>query len=173
MMTGLLLFSGALFFVGALLLITQFFSLFTNAPFVPSSATRVEEMIALAALRPGMRVADLGSGDGRIVIAAAEAGAFAEGWEANPLLVWWSRLIIRRRGLSGRARIHRGSYHGKDFHGYDRIFLYVLAKEMARLEQWLPAAIDRKTQIIVHAFPFPTWTPREKKGTLFCYELPV
>ena len=173
MTTALLVFAALIFFVGACLLIAQFLSLFTGAPFVPSSNARVERMLALAAIRPGMRVADLGSGDGRIVIAAAAAGAIAEGWEANPLLVWWSRLSIWRRGLSGRACIHHGSYRGQDFRAHDHLFLYVLVKEMARIEQWLPAAIGPKTQVIVHAFPFPTWTPGQKDGTLYRYQLPV
>lgn len=162
-----------IFCMGAVLLIAQFLSLFTGAPFVPSSNARVARMLVLADIRPGTRIADLGSGDGRIVIAAALAGAEAEGWEANPLLVWWSRWDIWRRGLSGRARIHRGSYRGHDFRDYGALFLYVLPKEMARIEQWLPAAISPETHVIVHAFPFPTWTPEHKDGTLYRYHLPV
>lgn len=173
MITLLLVGAVALSVVGSLLLLAQFLSLFTDAPYVPTSHARVAAMITLAEVRPGMRVVDLGSGDGRLVAAAARAGAYAEGWEANILLVWWSRWLLWRQGLSARARIRYGRYHGRDFRDQDVLFLYILAKEMARLEQWLPAAIGKQTRIIVHAFPFPQWTPTQKNGTLYCYKRPL
>ena len=169
----LLGFAVILILVGGVYVIAQFLSLFTAAPFVPSSAKRVAAMIAFAEIKPGEHVVDLGSGDGRLVLAAARAGAEAEGWEANALLVWWSRMILRLSGAAAHATVHLGSYRGIDLRHADVVFLYVLPAEMARLERWFPAALHPGARVVVNAFPFPTWTPEEKRGTVYRYRVPT
>jgi Xaa-Pro aminopeptidase len=62
-----------------------------GAPFVLTGSRTVKTMTALANIQPGEKAADLGSGDGRILIAIARAGAEAHGYEINPFLVLWSR----------------------------------------------------------------------------------
>ena len=168
----LLIIAVALVLMGGGYVITQFLSLFTSAPYVPTSSQRVQAMIEFAQLSEKNTVVDLGSGDGRLVVAAARAGALAEGWEMNPLLVFWSRRALISLHLSDRAKIFSGSYRGRDFRHVDTVFLYVLPKEMARLERWLPAALRPGTQIIVNAFPFPTWTLEERRGILYRYRVP-
>ncbi len=172
MLYALLVFALALTVMGGVLVIAQFLSLFTGAPFVPTRPDRVAAMVAMAGIRSGERVADLGSGDGRLVVAAAEAGADAEGYEANPLLALGSALLLRRLRLRHRARIRADSYRGRDLRHLDAAFLYVLPAEMARLERWLPAAMKPGSRVVVHAFPFPTWTPEETRGSLYRYRVP-
>ena len=99
-------------------------SVVRGAPFVPTHGARVERMIELSELKSGEKGADLGSGDGRIVIAMAKAGAIAHGYEINPFLVWWSRWKIRRAGLADRAFIHLGSFWGKNLSEFDAITLF-------------------------------------------------
>lgn len=72
---------------------------FFNAPYAPSVKNRLDAMLDLANIQPGDKAVDLGSGDGRVVIAMAQAGAEAHGYEINPWLVLWSRYAIRRAGL--------------------------------------------------------------------------
>jgi len=157
--------------LGALFLLAQFISIFTSAPFVPSAKTRVREMIALAGIKPGERVVDLGSGDGRIVIAAAKAGAEATGYELNPVLVLWSRFISKIRGQSSRTHFITKSYRGQDLQQFDVIFMYLLPKEMRRIESWLQQAAKHGARIVVNAFPLPLWTIDEKRGNLYRYIL--
>src|SRR3989344_4010334 len=85
-----------------------------GAPFVPSSRKRIRTMIRLSNLPAPRRMADLGSGDGRIVIAFARAGIEAHGFELNPVLVFWARTRIRFLGLQDRAFIHLGYYWNAD-----------------------------------------------------------
>jgi Protein-L-isoaspartate carboxylmethyltransferase len=77
-----------------------------GAPYIPTKREGVIKMLKLARVRPGCKALDIGSGDGRLVIALAQAGAEAHGCEINPVLVWWSRRKIKAAGLEGRAFIH-------------------------------------------------------------------
>ena len=56
--------------------------------YAPSTTAIIDRMIKLLNIKPGEKAVDIGSGDGRVVIALAKAGAEAHGYEINPLLVW-------------------------------------------------------------------------------------
>lgn len=66
-----------------------------GAPFVPTRARDIEAIFSLYRFRPGDVLIDLGSGDGRVLAAAARRGVAAIGYELNPFLVWYSRLKLR------------------------------------------------------------------------------
>ncbi|XP_012927830.2 protein FAM173B isoform X5 [Heterocephalus glaber] len=68
-------------------------------PFVPATAKQIENVMKMLRHRRGSLV-DIGSGDGRVVIAAAEEGFTAVGYELNPWLVWYSRYRAWRAGSS-------------------------------------------------------------------------
>ena len=63
----------------------------SGAPYIPSASSDLTAMLELLGPAAGRRVVDLGSGDGRVVIALARAGFVSEGVEIIPLLVWRSR----------------------------------------------------------------------------------
>jgi len=67
-------------------------------------------MLLFSKIKPGERMADLGSGDGRILIEFAKKGAIAEGYEINPVLVFIARMKIRRLGLEKKARVFWKSF---------------------------------------------------------------
>lgn len=162
-----------LFCIGGWMLLAQFASVFSRAPYVPSDTARVTTMLDLGKVREGMHVVDLGSGDGRIVLAAAQRGAIALGYEVNPFLVLQSRFALWRAGVHQRASIVWGRYAGYDFRDQDVVFLYVLPSEMARIERWLPIAIRPDTLVISNAFSFPTWTKSKETGSVHCYQIPT
>jgi len=184
--TVLLLYFGALagiFFMGAPFLaaliavlslaaavfaVTTAYGVFFGAPFLPTDARRVEEMINLSGLRPGERLADLGSGDGRILIAAARAGARAEGWEISPYLWLWSLWQIRRAGLQDKIRVHLGSYWAERFDRTDVVTLFLINTQMKRMEAKLRAELPAGGRVVSFAFKFPDWPPVER-GSLGVY----
>ena len=96
-------------------LVSQIAALRRGAPFVPSGSETVKRMVKLGDIHWGEKAADLGSGDGRIVIGLAKAGAEAHGYEINPFLVLWSRRQIRRAGLSDKAFVHWTSFWKQDY----------------------------------------------------------
>ncbi|XP_026229913.1 ATP synthase subunit C lysine N-methyltransferase isoform X2 [Anabas testudineus] len=74
-------------------------------PFVPATTAQVENVLTVLRARSGTLV-DIGSGDGRIVIAAAKRGFQASGFELNPWLVWYSRYKAWREGVHRCTSFH-------------------------------------------------------------------
>ncbi|OBS64401.1 hypothetical protein A6R68_07063, partial [Neotoma lepida] len=74
-------------------------------PFVPATSKQIENVVKMLQHRRGSLV-DIGSGDGRIVIAAAKEGFPAVGYELNPWLVWYSRYRAWREGVHGSAKFY-------------------------------------------------------------------
>lgn len=149
--TAIIAIGAALFFW------STFYSMLFGGPYVPTDKRNVEAMMAMAKIGPGDRVADLGSGDGRIVIAAAKAGAFAEGWEISPYLWFISKWKIRRAGLQDRAIIHLGSYWHEKFHDFNVITLFLIDTQMGNMERKLRAELQPDSRVVSYAFKFPTW----------------
>jgi len=144
--------------------------LLRGAPYVPTKREGVERVVRLARLRPGSKALDIGSGDGRLVIALARAGAEAHGCEINPLLVWWSRRNIRAAGLEGRAFIHQADMWRFDFSGYDVVTLFGVTHIMKRLGAKLDKELRPGSQVVSVAFKFPDWEPSGSDGLVFAYD---
>ena len=86
----------------------------TGAPFAVSTKYKIDKMMPSVAEamagRKDLKAVDIGSGDGRIVIALAKKGLIAHGIEINPFLAMFSRFKINAAGLKGKAFIHRASF---------------------------------------------------------------
>ncbi len=160
---------GLLFLILVLALIYSFAQ---GATFVPSAPAKVEFMIKLLAVKSGELAADLGSGDGRIVIALAEAGAIAHGYEINPLLVWWSRRNISQAGLQRRAFIHLKSFWGKDLAAFDVVVVYGIGYIMKKLGQKLKRELKPGARVVSFAFPLPGWQEEKKEAGVYLYIKP-
>ncbi|MBI3335210.1 MAG: class I SAM-dependent methyltransferase [Candidatus Portnoybacteria bacterium] len=141
-----------------------------GAPFVPSNRETVKKMIILAGVKPAIKAADLGSGDGRIVIALAKAGAEAHGYEINPLLVWWSRRRIRKEKLRGKAFIHWGSFWRHDLSSFDVITIFGISYIMRGLEKKLKEELKAGARVVSNEFIFPGWLSLKKDGGVYLYE---
>lgn len=144
----------------------------SGAPFVPAKTDAVERIVEGCDPHPGMKAADIGSGDGRILLALARAGAEAHGYEINPFLVWWSRRRIRRAGLDGRAFVHWKNLWRADFSPFDAVTLFGVGHIMRRLETKLRNELKPGAKAVSLAFAFPTWTPSRKIGEIIVYEQP-
>ncbi len=144
---------------------------FLGAPFVPSSRVAVESILALSRVQPGERMVDLGSGDGRIVMAFARAGAEAHGYEINPTLVLISRFNIRRHGLHKNAHIHWRSFRACDFSKFNIVTAYTLSRLMASLEKKLQTSLPVGGRVVSHAFKFPNWPAAETRDKVYLYKV--
>src|ERR1700761_9221785 len=99
----------------------------TIAPYYPTPATIVEKMLQLGELKAGERMFDLGSGDGRLVIAAARKyKADATGVELDDSLYKQSMARIKSLGLSATARIIHGDLLQQDYSSADLLTVYLL-----------------------------------------------
>ncbi len=138
-------------------------------PFVPSSLERLETMIELSRITPGQKAADLGSGDGRVVIALAQLGAEAHGYEIDPSLVAKSLQNIKSANLSDKAFIHQEDFFEADLSQYEVLTIYGITSIMRPLEEKLRAELKPGARVISNYFTFPNWEEEEKEGEIYVY----
>jgi len=155
-----------IFFLVALVFIVAGF---TGAPFVPSRDHHVTDLLSIIEIETGTRTADLGSGDGRLVIAMAQAGADAHGYEINPFLVLWSVIRIFRSGVWGRAHIHWRSYWSADLSSYDIVTIYGSGPLMPRFKEKLCRELAGNARIICNTFQLPDMRPLRQKNNIYLY----
>lgn len=162
--------------INVLILVTILLPLILGAPFVPIDKTVLKKMITLLQVQPGEKAADLGSGDGRIVIELARAGAKAQGYEINPLLVLASRKNIRNaeqtlRLHSGQASIHWKNFWGQDLSSFQVMTLFGMPHMMKRLAKKLAKELKPGSRIISHQFTFPDWPIAKQESQLYLYRI--
>ena len=167
--TALLLMFGAIVLV-ALLFSSIFFGQLRGAPYVPSKRSRAKRMVELAELQPQDRVADLGSGDGVIVLAAAREGARTVGIELNPMLVWLSRARIRIHKLEAYTKIIRINFYDYPLHDTTVVFVYLLGKTLASLEKKFERELPLGARIVSNGFRLPHWQPIYEEDNIFIYK---
>jgi len=130
------------------------------APYYPTPLTIVEKMLDLGELKAGEKMFDLGSGDGRIVIMAAQKyKADATGVEMEDDLYRQSMQKIRTLGLEKTARIIHGDIFKQDYSSADMITVYLLPVSNEKVRPLLEKQLKKGTRIVSHDFPFREWTP--------------
>ena len=143
-----------------------------GAIYFPTTERNVKLMLKLAELKPGEHIADIGSGDGRIVLACAARGIYAVGYEINPLLVYFSRRAIYRAGLEKYATVHWKSFWRADFSQYDAVFVYGIPYIMERIARKLELELKPGAKIVSNMFKFPDWQQeRSEKDEVRLYIL--
>ena len=128
---------------------------------VPTPDDLVERMLRMAQATPNDFVIDLGSGDGRIAIAAAKKfNARALGIEYNPEMVELSTRNASKEGVAGRVRFTKADIFESDFSQATIITMYLLPGLNLKLR---PKLLDMKpgTRIVSHQFNMDDWQPDE------------
>jgi len=128
-------------------------------PFVPSPQEVVDKMIEVAGVKKGDVVYDMGSGDGRIVIAAAKKGARAVGFEIDGDLVKESRENIRKAGLQNLAEIRHQDILTVDFSPATVVTMYLLPDVNLKLKPNLQKQLKPGSRIVSHSFDMGDWKP--------------
>ncbi len=143
--------------------------LYKGAPFIPTKREGVEKILELIDKRPNLKIADIGSGDGRILIALAKQGIEAHGFEINPVLVWWSRRKSKQLHLDHLAKTHWKDLWKADLSDFDVIIVFGVIYIMGRLEEKLQRELKPGSQVISLGFQFPNWMLKEKRNGLYIY----
>ncbi len=132
----------------------------TSSPFVTSPPLVVERMLALGGVTSKDYVVDLGSGDGRIVIAAAKRyGARAMGVEYDPKLVALSRRNAVEQGVADRTRFIEGDLFAVDLSDATVITVYLLPDVNRKLRDKLLKELEPGTRLVAHDFDMESWRP--------------
>ena len=142
-----------------------------GAPFVRSKPERIRTMIDLAGIKESMRIADLGSGDGSIVIEAARAGAIATGIEMNPFLVPYSRWRAKRARVQDRTAFIKSDIMHYSLCDTDVVFVYLLPGLLSHMRVKLSQELKPGSRVISNGFRIPDWTPVQEKDGVFLYEI--
>jgi 16S rRNA A1518/A1519 N6-dimethyltransferase RsmA/KsgA/DIM1 with predicted DNA glycosylase/AP lyase activity len=129
------------------------------APYYPTPETIVEKMLKLGELKAGERIFDLGSGDGRIVIRAAQKfRAISTGVEFDADLWKQSTDRIKSLGLEERARIIQGDIMKQDYAAADLITVYLLPASNDKVRPLLEKQLKKGARIVAHDFEMSGWT---------------
>ncbi|KAM4028579.1 ATP synthase subunit C lysine N-methyltransferase-like isoform 3-T3 [Anomaloglossus baeobatrachus] len=124
---------------------------------------QMENILKMLKFRSGTFV-DIGSGDGRIVIAAAKKGFQAVGYELNPWLVWYSRYKAWREGVHQNTKFNISDLWKVSFSQYTNVVIFGVPHMMPLLERKLQNELSPTSRVIACRFPFPNWIPDHISG---------
>lgn len=164
---------GILYIIVFLLAMLTLGVVFFGAPYVPTRARDLEELFKVAKLTKKDVFIDLGSGDGRLVLAAAQRGIKSIGLELNPLLVLLS--LWRIRGVRKLASVHYKNYwRYKLPDDTTTIFVFLAKPFMERLKTYLQAEatrLGRPLTLISYGFELPGYTPVAEHKAIMVYKV--
>ncbi len=145
--------------------------------YVPTSDTVVDAMLKLAKVNANDVVYDLGSGDGRIVIAAAKKyGARGVGIDIDPERISESNENATEAGVTDKVEFIEADLFESDFSEATVVTLYLLSRLNERLKPMLMEQLQPGTRIVSHAFDMGDWEPDETRvidgTTIYLWTIP-
>lgn len=153
---------------GAVIILAFSAVVFFGPPYLPTFRSQILTALDLLDLKEGETLLELGSGDGRVMRAAAERGLKVVGIELNPFLVVISYIVTWK--YRKQVRIIWASYWGKPWPRADGIFTFMLPRYMAqlddRIEKWHPKPIC----LASFSFMIPGKEPIRQQDNVILYE---
>ena len=169
---SLLLFSLA--FVIAYLFI---FGFIWGAGYYPTPRREIENAADLLEIGPGAKIFDLGCGFGKILFYLAERYPFAHflGVEIDPIKYLWCSLGIKRKGLSGRAKVIRSNLLNVQLSSASGVFIFLSEDTpiMEKLRKKMMAEMRPGARVVSHVHRFRIWEPSAQKGNVRLYLIPA
>lgn len=124
----------------------------------PAPLDVVQTMLELAEPEPGEHLVDLGYGDGRVLIMAAQRfGLVATGYDINPFWHWWVGARVRSLGLGDRIRLHRSDLFDADLTGADIVFAFLSQPAHDRLCPKLKTELRPGARVVTYQRTLPGW----------------
>jgi SAM-dependent methyltransferase len=128
---------------------------------VPTPPVLVEKMLDMAKVTPRDYVMDLGSGDGRNIIAAAKRGARALGVEYDNDLFDLAQKNAKEAGVADRARFIKGDMFEADISTATVLALFLLPDNLQKLRPKFERQLKPGTRIVTNGFPIDGWEAKE------------
>ena len=145
-----------------------------GAQWIPTPKDVVRKMLSFADVGPQDTLIDMGSGDGRIILLAAqEFGASAFGIEADPLRVLITRIRIRLKGLEDQVEVIWGNFFKSDLSAASVVTIYQTTEINKKLKQQLEEQLHPGTRVVTYSFIFEGWEPVkvDESTKLYLYEI--
>jgi SAM-dependent methyltransferase len=130
-----------------------------DVPYVPTPMPAVERMLDMGQVGPGDYLIDLGSGDGRIAIAAARRGARALGVDIDPMRIDESAAAARLAGVETRARFRRQDLFETPLREATVVTMYLLPGINLALRPRILTELRPGTRVLSHNFTMGDWAP--------------
>lgn len=160
----------AVLFIILVLILIFGFVVFFGAPYLPTMRKQTEDALDLLNLKEGETLLELGSGDGRFMLAAAKRGITCVGYELNPLLVIWSKILCWR--YRDRVTVKMANYWSVQWPAADGIYVFLLQKYMSKLDKKVIQYVKKngECRLVSFAFTIPDKKPILKRGGLSLYK---
>jgi len=166
---SLALLSLAITSIAVVVVVFSLISILKGAPYVRTSNVAIEQMLESAQTHANKRFIDLGSGDGKILLAFAKAGFISYGYEINPFLVLITKLRIQRAGLQGKAFVQWKNLWSAHLNSFDVIVVYGMPHIMGDLEKKLKKEVRPGSLVLSNHFRFPTLKLLHEKNNILAY----
>lgn len=140
-----------------------------QVPFVTTSTDHMKAILEFADIKQGMKIVDLGSGDGRMVLEFAKQGGLVTGYEIKPELVEKSKRRIEEAGLKEHAYVYLKNFWESDLSEFDLVYIYGMNSILGRLEKKLDAELRPGRKVISNIFRFPHWKIKKSKNSVHLY----
>lgn len=139
-----------------------------GAPYVPTLTPQVEAALELVNLRPGEVLLELGCGDGKVLIAAAQTGLHVVGYELNPFLalIAWART----RRFKKQVRVVWGNFWTKQWPPASGIFTFLHPRFMKKLDTKIIQFNNANVKLVSFAFKIPDRPITQEKRGVFLYD---
>ncbi|KAL7884729.1 hypothetical protein AOLI_G00074990 [Acnodon oligacanthus] len=135
-----------------------------KVPYLPSSGVQTQNIMRLLQGRAGS-LADLGSGDGRLVFAASSLGFQCTGFEINSILTGYARVKARWMGIpTTAARFVNEDFWKTNLSGYKNVTVFLAPGVMEVLGKKLEEELGDDARVIACRFPFPDWPATASEG---------
>lgn len=145
------------------------FVVFFGPPYVPTLRRNMIAALDLLDLKPGQTMLELGSGDGRVLVAAAKRGINVVGVELSPIFVIISWLRTRR--YRRHVRIIWGNYFFVKWPPADAVFTFMIPRQMSTLDKHVERWRGKKPiRLASFAFSIPNKKISETRNGVFLYE---
>lgn len=148
------------------------FTMLHGPVFVPSADEKLQTMLEIAQVPKNAKIIDLGSGDGKVLIALAKKfKTHVDGVEINPILVRRTKKNIEEAGMSDQITVLQKSFWDIDLRPYDVVYLYGTTYIMKKMEQKALKEMRPGTQFVSNFFQFPNLKPVKSKNEIRLYQL--
>lgn len=144
------------------------FVLLFGPPYLPTLNRQVVAALDMVDLGPGNTLLELGCGDGRVLLAAAERGWKVVGYELNPLLAAVAWLRTRRYGR--QVRVICGNFWAVRWPPAEGIFVFLLQRQMNKLDTKIIQECHRPVKLVSFAFTVPGKQPVRQASGIYLYE---
>jgi hypothetical protein len=152
-----------------LIILTCFsFVLIFGAPYVPTLKQQQAQALDLLDLKKGQTLIELGSGDGRFLVAAARRGIKAIGYELNPLLYVVSLFVTFK--YRGKIKIHFLNYWVAKWPETDGVYVFLTSKFMDKLNKKLIQTGYSNLRVVSYAARIPGKKISKSLGPMFLYK---